>query len=1170
MSKTRKLFIGLLSALMAFSSGVSAVYAEEVPAETDIIVAEDAELTNVFTYTNSRTADYTTENFYGSSYIIYADEKLDAASASELLNELGIVENMEKYGWNAQIVCAIGDTYGEEDQKLFTDTLIDRAQPFGIKIIGIGAGADFVNEYITAKDWTVSGYMIVDAKSEADYGEIPAYVTSAEKETLSEAFANAWTEAFSKTMKLGNITGTFYTMKNSQERPFEFVPFTESAALGITRTVVTEDLDGDGVDSLWYEYIPETASAEEASAPMVLLLHGNTNDPRTQYETSGWAQLAAKEGIILVEAEWQGTSYNMDPMTENDSTTKDNDIITMLEKVFEKYPQIDQSRVYVEGLSRGSLNTMDLVLTHPEIFACGGSHSGAVIGDLMSADDFTQIIADEKDTYDMPWFFIAGTEDGFVPISEKGAENSGVLQALNLFEELNEMGHTEYADLDEEKVKWFGFTQMEDFGEVANSGSLTVMGGTIANDAGIPMLSFNAVENWGHWNYPASAELMWNFFKNYSRNTETGALIYGNETTVTVTGEEGMELAEVPEAVREIIKVEDTTVTISGKTAKTDLSIGKDGVVELADNNYVTGYSYYNVMELTAHVKQLVKALEGTAVETIETADGTVDAQYVKDLNELLDKLNSFDRSLKIRYDFEKTSANYIAENGTATLKFHVQTNGYWGYDLAGDSIIDKVTGEQGGYRENQELNNKYANFFVVDMTEKYENMYVLNDTDLQNPVLFMDDKEAFVIDVDFRGGQTFHDTLMELIGDRDLYIYITHAHGDHYNNLEYFKPEEVKGLYFETNDNLPQQEWFTQFADVTEFYVDGTKIERAGKEFEVIVMNNHTPGGSQLLDVTDRILFSGDTLGAQTFKGGTTIALSQVDNWIAQFDHSKEVLKLDTDERRIDYIIGGHTNYLNTWEFENWVYEALKEVQKNGFEATVLNPIGQNTVVVKDGKVLSKEENLACFLNGTPVPAISDEEVAHTASINIRDDRPAFQFDDVKDPERYFYQPVYWAYNHKPQITKGTSATLFSPDANVTRGQMVTFLWRLAGEPEPEGEAEFNDVKADRYFAKAIAWAAENEITTGYADGSGNFGPDDNCTREQIVTFLWRYAKKPAAEKTAEFTDTRANAYYLDALSWAAENEITLGLNDGTGRFGVGMSCTRAMAVTFLYRASN
>ena len=198
-----------------------------------------------------------------------------------------------------------------------------------------------------------------------------------------------------------------------------------------------------------------------------------------------------------------------------------------------------------------------------------------------------------------------------------------------------------------------------------------------------------------------------------------------------------------------------------------------------------------------------------------------------------------------------------------------------------------------------------------------------------------------------------------------------------------------------------------------------------------------------------------------------------------------------------------------------------------------------------------------------------TDGSVIKTFVTVIVGDAEKFEFDDVKDTERYFYEPVYWAYSHKPQITKGTSEKHFSPDANVTRGQMVTFLWRLAGEPEPEGEAKFNDVKADRYFAKAIAWAAENEITTGYADGSGNFGPDDNCTREQIVTFLWRYAKKPAAEKTAEFTDTRANAYYLDALSWAAENEITLGLNDGTGRFGVGMSCTRAMAVTFLYRVS-
>ena len=177
------------------------------------------------------------------------------------------------------------------------------------------------------------------------------------------------------------------------------------------------------------------------------------------------------------------------------------------------------------------------------------------------------------------------------------------------------------------------------------------------------------------------------------------------------------------------------------------------------------------------------------------------------------------------------------------------------------------------------------------------------------------------------------------------------------------------------------------------------------------------------------------------------------------------------------------------------------------------------------------------------------------------------FQFDDVKDADRYFYDPVYWAYYHKPiQITTGTSKTLFSPDADVTRGQMVTFLWRLAGEPKASAPATFTDVPEGRYFTDAIAWASEQGITTGYA-GKNMFGPDDKCTREQIVTFLWRYAGKPEPTETATFTDTKADAYYLSALSWAAEKGITKGLNDGTGRFGVGHSCTRAMCVTFLYR---
>ncbi|MDO4413488.1 MAG: S-layer homology domain-containing protein [Erysipelotrichaceae bacterium] len=197
----------------------------------------------------------------------------------------------------------------------------------------------------------------------------------------------------------------------------------------------------------------------------------------------------------------------------------------------------------------------------------------------------------------------------------------------------------------------------------------------------------------------------------------------------------------------------------------------------------------------------------------------------------------------------------------------------------------------------------------------------------------------------------------------------------------------------------------------------------------------------------------------------------------------------------------------------------------------------------------------------GKAVITVTTEEGGYKAECEVR-----VLFTDAADHDRYFFNPVYWAVDEGITVGYG-GVDLFTPDGNVTRGQMVTFLYRLAGEPEVTGDKTFNDVDPEKFYAKAISWAAENDITTGYADGSGNFGPNDNCTREQIVTFLWRYAKKPAPEKTAEFTDTKAGAYYLDALSWAAENEITLGLNDGTGRFGVGHTCTRAMSVTFLYR---
>ena len=160
-----------------------------------------------------------------------------------------------------------------------------------------------------------------------------------------------------------------------------------------------------------------------------------------------------------------------------------------------------------------------------------------------------------------------------------------------------------------------------------------------------------------------------------------------------------------------------------------------------------------------------------------------------------------------------------------------------------------------------------------------------------------------------------------------------------------------------------------------------------------------------------------------------------------------------------------------------------------------------------------------------------------------------------------YYEDAVDWAVENG--ITKGTDDTHFSPDGICTRAQIVTFLWRAAGSPEPKAMSSFADVSTDAYYAKAVAWAVENGITTG--TGDGKFSPDATCTRAQSVTFLFRAIGKLVDSK-AEFSDVLTDSYYANAVAWAVENGVTNGI--GNGLFGPDNSCTRAQIVTFLFRA--
>ena len=172
--------------------------------------------------------------------------------------------------------------------------------------------------------------------------------------------------------------------------------------------------------------------------------------------------------------------------------------------------------------------------------------------------------------------------------------------------------------------------------------------------------------------------------------------------------------------------------------------------------------------------------------------------------------------------------------------------------------------------------------------------------------------------------------------------------------------------------------------------------------------------------------------------------------------------------------------------------------------------------------------------------------------------------FSDVGSDD-FFYDAVLWAFNHDPQITAGTSKTKFSPYKTCTREQVVTFLWRAMGCEEPKNtQNPFKDVPADAYYTKAVLWAVEQGITTGKS--KTKFGVGSPCTREQVVTFLWRAEGKPEPESTVNpFTDVSEESYAYKAILWAVEKGITKGTSKT--KFSPAKTCTRGQVVTFLYR---
>lgn len=183
----------------------------------------------------------------------------------------------------------------------------------------------------------------------------------------------------------------------------------------------------------------------------------------------------------------------------------------------------------------------------------------------------------------------------------------------------------------------------------------------------------------------------------------------------------------------------------------------------------------------------------------------------------------------------------------------------------------------------------------------------------------------------------------------------------------------------------------------------------------------------------------------------------------------------------------------------------------------------------------------------------------------NMRFSNP---FYDVNGTD-WFYSAVMWAYYNTPQVTNGKDESHFAPKASCTRAQVVTFLWRAAGRPEPSGSVkQFSDVPKTNSYAycyDAILWAVENGITKG--TDATHFSPNATVTRAQFVTFLWRYAGEPAPKNmSCGFNDVNANAFYYKAVLWAVENGVTTGKT--ATQFAPGTTCTRCEVAAFMFRA--
>ena len=495
-------------------------------------------------------------------FYVYPDAKLDKAGAEQLLASLDIQPCLDANYGNVFVVNPTGDKYdAEADFEIFVKLFNQHRGPGNLKVIGLGSGATFVNQVIAPKAGDhIAGIMTVGGKAGKTVhpAGVPAYIAgkSAAKVAkpyqqaivahadepllqvvvnqaeapLNEVFADAWKQVLGRNYRYNNYKHTHY-----EGSPFgqygagELEPYLDCEALGIQRVIVEQPVGmrgpqaQDGPKWLWYEYWPKELmnGAPEHSVPVVVLLHGNANDPRTQAETSGFIQVAAQDRFFVVEMEWQGTP--------NYQAMGHDGVESVLYQLFAKYPQLDPSRVYAEGLSAGSITATALGIKKSHVFTAVGGHSGGIFsGPFKGYTAFDMLWAEatqKRGAVEVPYCSVLGTADNVVPyIKPDNWKNNNYLNAWNAYEQMNGMDVVNEMDFTVDPVFAQKLQDRETI--VTNKGDGIVVETGQLYKGNVPLIKIVAVMDYGHWNFQPTARIMWDYFKQFRRDPETRKLIY--------------------------------------------------------------------------------------------------------------------------------------------------------------------------------------------------------------------------------------------------------------------------------------------------------------------------------------------------------------------------------------------------------------------------------------------------------------------------------------------------------------------------------------------------------------------------------------------------------------------------------------------------------------------